>query len=139
MELELNGISSLTSFVSELHYSYMELELIQNLTKSTIWVYYIIPIWNWSGINSSASPFRLTDYIIPIWNWSSLKRTPIDTEIEDYIIPIWNWSSAICITHKHIISNYIIPIWNWSYHRGPPVLLPPLITLFLYGIGAITI
>ena len=35
--------------------------------------------------------------------------------------------------------NYIIPIWNWSsmpkFEKG----LPTVITLFLYGIGAISL
>ena len=38
-----------------------------------------------------------------------------------------------------ISSDYIIPIWNWSLYH---LYLPPLsilITLFLYGIGAVIV
>ena len=43
------------------------------------------------------------------------------------------------LTSKHCeYLNYIIPIWNWSITTVPVPLASPFITLFLYGIGAIT-
>ena len=92
MELELCFYPFLYGILYELHYSYMELEL----------------LWK----NASGELEELLHYsymeLEPFWILPNPAPTPY------YIIPIWNWSSAICITHKHIISNYIIPIWNWS-------------------------
>ena len=54
-----------------------------------------------------------------------------------YIIPIWNWSfQALILNHSHNF-YYIIPIWNWSRYLYLVRMRLLIITLFLYGIGAV--
>ena len=114
MELELCFYPFLYGILYELHYSYMELELLWKNASGELeeLLHYsymeLEPFWILP--NPAPTPY----YIIPIWNWSCLQSFLNLDLMHHYIIPIWNWSSAICITHKHIISNYIIPIWNWS-------------------------
>ena len=117
MELELGLLAILGSRGAQLHYSYMELELYNIIIQCLYLIYYIIPIWNWSEIDSINRKLN-PDY---------------------YIIPIWNWSLSFVLSNRIIPTNYIIPIWNWSPSRSFFLPAPCLITLFLYGIGAISV
>ena len=70
MELELLPWVLKTSSLHSLHYSYMELELFPTGDNLNLFsLNYIIPIWNWSSYTKSSSADATGYYIIPIWKW----------------------------------------------------------------------
>ena len=70
MELELLPWVLKTSSLHSLHYSYMELELFPTGDNLNLFsLNYIIPIWNWSSYIKSSSADATGYYIIPIWKW----------------------------------------------------------------------
>ena len=101
-------------------------------------LYYIIPIWNWS--NCLPPPVvnpPIIDYIIPIWNWSPLNSFCIYSSNLNYIIPIWNWSYSLvdllCSLHFKLHYSYM----ELEQSKSNPSCKSLIITLFLYGIGAV--
>ncbi len=137
----------------------MELEQSNSFIFVFEYIYYIIPIWNWSFQALILNHSHNFYYIIPIWNWS---RYLYLVRMRLLIITLFLYGIGAFYELAKILAfsyNYIIPIWNWSYSlvdllcslhfklhysymeleqsKSNPSCKSLIITLFLYGIGAV--
>ena len=117
MELEPNSISAISISSSRLHYSYMELELSSIFSITTFY----FPL-HYSYMELELDEASDYTYQVALLHYSYMELELIydkadELHDKDYIIPIWNWS---ILNHRSTSFNI------------------DLITLFLYGIGAIS-
>ena len=135
MELEPLFFFPHHSVLLLLHYSYMELELFFVTFNISDIFYYIIPIWNWSSMNTSYLYLMIPDYIIHIWNWSW--GNEFDNRRDKRLHYSYMELELTCCTCFCI--NTFITLFLYGIGADVSKITTSeffIITLFLYGIGA---